>query len=54
MTLKRIYKDRPEIKRQVEEKYPYDPKEAKCRYERQKRQYLREQLAKKLYDANHV
>lgn len=52
---KRIYDD-PEIKKQVYEAYPVTKKEKRCWVERSKREYLRAEMAKQLYDerGNHI
>lgn len=48
--MQEIYKLRPDIKEKVEHAYPVTKQESKCKMEKRKREYLREQEAKKLYD----
>lgn len=47
---KRIIDINPEIKKKVYETYPVTKKEKRCRIEASKREYLRAEMVKRLYN----
>ncbi len=50
MTMKKIFRERPEIKKKVYEDYPLTAKEKSCAIEKSKRDTLRFERAKRYYD----